>query len=59
MYELGNWCHERLMGSPRKYEAQQGGFHGDPMSENQLRQRPPTSTLMELQWKCLPNTAIT
>ena len=59
VYELGNWYHERLMGSPCKYEAQQGGFLGDPMSENQPRQRPPTSALMELQWKCLPNTAIT
>ena len=25
--ELGNWCQERLVGAPDKYEAQQGGFH--------------------------------
>ena len=23
--ELGNWCHSRLVGAPRKYQAQQGG----------------------------------
>ena len=49
-------------GAPRaKSEAQQGGFHGDPVSMNQRRQRPPTGTitLKELQWKYLPNTALT
>ena len=23
-WELGNWCHERLVGAPQKYQAQQG-----------------------------------
>ena len=55
--ELGNWCHERLMGPLGKYEAKQRGFHGDPVSMNKPYQRPPTSTvtLKELQWKYLPN----
>ena len=39
--ELGNWCQERLVGGLRKYEAQQGGFHGDPVSGNQRSLRPP------------------
>lgn len=33
--ELGNWCQERLVGAPPKYKAQQGGFHGNPVSKNQ------------------------
>ena len=59
--ELGNWWQERLVGTPRKYEAQQGGFHDDPVSGNQPCQWPPTGTvtLMELQWKYLPNAALT
>ena len=24
--ELGKWCYQRLVGAPRKYQAQQGGF---------------------------------
>ena len=49
---------ERLEGVPPKYEAQQGGFHGKPVSGNQPCLRPPTSTvtLKKLQWKYLPNT---
>ena len=27
--KLGNWCHERLVGTPHEFEAQQGGFSGD------------------------------
>ena len=23
--ELGNWCYQKLVGSPRKYQAQHGG----------------------------------
>jgi len=48
------------MGALRKYGAQQGGFHGDPVSWKQPCQRPPTVTviLKELQWKYLPNTAL-
>ena len=59
--ELGNWCQQRLVGAQCKYEAQQGGFHGDSVSGNQPCQRPPTSTvtLKELQWKYLPNTVLT
>ena len=33
--EPGNWCHESVVRALCKYEAQQGGFHGDPMSGNQ------------------------
>ena len=33
--EPGNWCHERLVRALCKYDAQQGGFHGDPVSGNQ------------------------
>jgi len=56
--ELGNWSQERLVGAPRKYEAQQGGFHGDPVSGKQPCQQPPTDTvtLKELQWKYLSNS---
>ena len=43
MDELGNWCQERLVGAPREY-AQQEGFHGDPVRDNQPCQQPPTST---------------
>ncbi|KAK2560702.1 Nuclear pore complex protein Nup93 [Acropora cervicornis] len=59
--QLGNWCQERLVRALCKYEAQQGGFHGDPVNRMQPCQQPPTSiaTLKELQWKCLPNTALT
>lgn len=35
MDEPGNWCHERLAWALCKYEAQQGRFHGDPVSGNQ------------------------
>jgi len=44
-------------GGPCKYEAQQGGFHGNPVSRNQPCLRPPTGTLTlkKLQWKYLPN----
>ena len=28
--ELGNWCYQRLVGAPRKYQAQQGGFEATP-----------------------------
>ena len=54
--ELENWSDERLNGAPCKYEAQQGGLLGDPVSGNQPYQQPPTSTvtLKELQWKFLP-----
>ena len=31
--ELGNWCHERLVGAQHKYEAQQGGSHGGISTE--------------------------
>jgi len=56
--ELGNWCLERLVGTLCKYEAQQGGFHGDPGRGNQPCQWLPSSTitLKEHQWKYLPNT---
>ena len=52
---------ERLVRSLCKYEAQQGGFHGDPVSRNQSCQWPPTGTvtLKELQWKYLPNAVLT
>lgn len=58
--ELENWCHEKLVGTPCKYEAQQGSFHGDPVNGNQPCQPPPTSTvtLKELQAKYLPNTLL-
>jgi len=44
MDELENWCQERLVGDLCKYEAQQGGIHGNhvfwkpvlPASTNQL-----------------------
>jgi len=39
--ELGNWCQERLVRALCKYEAQQGGFHGDPVSGNQPKATPP------------------
>ena len=57
--ELGNWCQERLIAALRKYVAQQGGFHGDPVSGNQPCQQPPTSTLKELKWKYLSNRVLT
>ena len=59
--ELEDWCHERLVGVLHKYEAQQGGFHGDPVRGNQPYQWSPTSTvtLTKLQWKYLPNTVLT
>jgi len=60
MDEVGNRCHERLVGALHRYEAKQGGFHGDPVSRNQPCQQPPTSTVTrkELQWKYLlkPNS---
>jgi len=40
--QLGNWCQERLVGVLCKYEAQQGGFHGNPVSRNQPFQQPLT-----------------
>ena len=48
------------MRAPRKYEARQGGFHGDPMSGNQPCWRPPTSTitLKGIQWKYLCSTVL-
>ena len=50
--ELGNLCHERMVGTLHKYESQQGGLHGDPVCGNKPCQLPTTSTvtLKELQW---------
>ena len=58
---LGTGARKGWWWAPRKYEAQQGGFHGDPVSGDQPCLRPPTSTdtLKELQWKYLPNTVLT
>ena len=43
--EPGNRCQESLVEAPCKYEAPQGGFHGDPVSRNQPCQQAPTSTV--------------
>ena len=62
MDELGNWCHQRLVGPPWKYKAQQGGSMATRMSRNQPCKGPPTSlvTLKELQWwNKLPNPILT
>ena len=50
---LGTGAKKGWWGTPRKYESQQGGLHGDPVSGNQPCLRPPTVTvtLKELQWK--------
>ena len=58
---LGTGAKKGWLGGGRKYEAQQEGFHGDPVSGNQLCLRPPTSTvtLKELHWKYLRNTVLT
>ena len=49
--ELGNWCQQRLIGAQRKFVAQQGGFHGDPVSGNQPCQQPTTSNrVLTLFW---------
>ena len=43
---LGTGAKKGWWGVLHKYEAQQGGFHGDPVSRNQPCQRPPTSMMM-------------
>ena len=57
---LGTGAKKGWWGVLRKYEAQQGGFHGDPVSGNQPCLRPPTGTvtLKKLQWKYLPNMGL-
>ena len=54
--ELGNWCHKTLMGASGKYEAEQEGFHGNPVSANQPCQWPLTSTVSR---KDFQNTVFT
>ena len=58
---LGTGPKKGWLGALCKHGAQQGGFHGDPVSGNQPFKQPPTSTvtLKELQWKYLPNTVLT
>ena len=35
MYELGNWCHQRLVGAPQKKRPGTAGtFHGNPVRAN-------------------------
>jgi len=52
--ELRNWCHQRLVGAGEN-KAQQGGFHGNPISRIQPCKWPPTSTLTlnKLEWEIL------
>ena len=38
--ELGNWCHQRLVGHQQIYKAQQGDFHGNPTGRKQTRKLP-------------------
>ena len=40
---LGTGAKKGWWGAPNKYEAQQGGFHGDPVNGNQPCLQPPTS----------------
>ena len=58
---LGTGAKKGWSGTRCKYDAQQGGFHGDPVSGNQPCLQPPTGTvtLKQLQWKYLPNTVLT
>ena len=51
--DLGNWCHEKLVWALCKYEAQQGGCHGNPMSGNKPCKRPP------IQWKYFSKAVLT
>jgi len=53
--ELGNWCHQRLVGGPAKIPGTAGRIHSNPVSRNQLCKWPPinTITLKTLQWRKL------
>ena len=53
--ELGNWCHQRLVGSQWKYKAQQGGSMGSLwVGTSPASGHNPAPSLMELQWRFLP-----
>ena len=58
---LGTCAKKGWWGASHKYEAQQGGFHGDSASGNQPCLRPliSTVTLKKLQWKYSSNTVLT
>ena len=57
---LGTGAKKGWWGTLRKYEAQQGCFHGNPVSRSQpcLWSQTSTVTLKKLQWKYLLNTVL-